>query len=133
MGPIQGSRVRVFAPALSDAPLVGRLVAFGGDSLVLASTSGRARARIPIGELRQVQVSEGRDRSAWALKGAVGGGVLGFLLGATALRGQGPEAGLARLVASTVGLIMGGPVGAGLGAYLAPEQWRTAYSASDAR
>lgn len=115
--------MRITSPAFLDVPIVGRLVASGGDSLVVKASDGRATMRLPIADLRKVQVSEGRDRLSAALRFGVAGAATGAVLGGATLAGD-P---LGRMVGFLAGGILGAPIGAATGAIIAPEDWRTAW------
>jgi hypothetical protein len=117
-----GSRIRVTAPSLSTDPIIGRLLHYSTDSLLLAAGDGEVRMRMPMSLVRTVEVSEGRDRSGWALKGAGVGLVVGILVGGASLAHDDPE-GLATLAGGIAGGIVGAPLGAVVGALLAPERW----------
>lgn len=123
-GAVEGSRVRITAPALSERPLHGWVVAFAGDSLVLASSRRSARARLPLGEVRVVEVSDGRDRLGTAVFGAGIGALLGAVLGGA---GLGQEGEFAALVGAFAGVVIGAPIGGVAGALLAPERWRAVW------
>lgn len=123
VGPAPGSRVRV-ANAGEPEPVLGRVIAFGGDSLLLGSTSGRARARLPLGDLTRIDVSDGRDRWASAYRAGVLGALLGTAYGVLTLGKEDPTGGL---VSALAGAIVIAPIGAGVGAILAPERWHGAW------
>jgi hypothetical protein len=121
LGVSAGSRVRVVAPVVTPAPMVGRVAALTADSLLLTRAPG-ARLQIDSRYVQTLQVSAGRNRFAWALKGAGVGMLVGAVVGARAL-GKGDQTGLVALAGFFVGAIVGTPVGAGVGAAVAPERW----------
>ena len=130
-GPVAGTRVRVSAPALDDRLIYGRVVALGGDSLVLAASSGVARTRIPVIEVQRIEASRGRDRFMYALRGAGIGAVVGLVAGGFAARDS--DAGMAGIAFIFIGGALGVPVGAAAGALAAPERWQVAWRAEDVR
>lgn len=101
------SRVRIFAPALSAQPIVGRLDGIEAGCLWLLEPRRDARTAIPISSIRGLELSTGHNHARGALIGALGGGVA-FGLGAG-------------LLLAPLGL----PIGAIAGALApAPEDWR---------
>lgn len=119
-GPAEGDRVRVTAPAFLDVPIVGRLSAFAGDSLVMRASEGHATMRLPVAEVKQVELSEGHDRLGYALKLGMAGTVAGAFIGAASLGDNSLE----RMAGFFAGAVLGGPIGAAVGAIVAPEEWR---------
>lgn len=126
-GVVSGIQVRVSAPRLSDDAIGGRLLAFGGDSLLLDMSGGRARIRIPTREVRRVETAMGKDRAGWALRGAAVGLLAGGVAGATI-----SDNSLERMVGSFVGAGMGLVLGTGIGAAAAPTIMRTVWTSPTA-
>jgi hypothetical protein len=120
-GVVAGTRVRILAPAHADQPLVGRLVAAAGDSLVFAPSTVPASARLPLGAAQGVAVSEGHDRLRSALLYGAVGGLGGGVLAAASFSEHDPLAGFVGFFA---GAVLGAPIGGAVGAILAPERWR---------
>lgn len=128
-GVVPGSRVRVSIPTLATDPYIGRALAFGGDSLLLEASSGRAHARLPAADVGRVEVSDGHDRVGTALRYGAIGTVAGAVIGALSLRDQGADTfGLAPLAGAFAGGVLGGAISATVGAVLAPERWRTVWA-----
>jgi hypothetical protein len=121
LGVSAGSRVRLVAPMVTPAPMVGTVAALTADSLLL-SRGGGARLQIDTREVRALAVSAGHSRFAWALRGAAVGLLVGGIVGAKAA-GAGDETGLAAFVGFLGGIVVGTPLGAGIGAAAAPERW----------
>jgi hypothetical protein len=119
-GVAAGTRVRILAPAHADQALTGRLVAAAGDSLVLASSQGAATARIPLGAVQGVALSEGHDRVGSALRYGAIGALAGGVLAAASFRDHDPLGGFVGFFA---GAVIGLPIGGAVGAILAPERW----------
>lgn len=121
LGVSAGSRVRVAAPQVSPAPMVGTVAALTADSLLL-TRGGGARLQIDTREVRALSVSAGRNRLGWALVGAGAGLLVGGIVGARA-GGAGDDTGLGALAGFLAGIVVGTPLGAGIGAVAAPERW----------
>lgn len=121
LGVSAGSRVRLVAPVVTPGPMVGRVAALTADSLLLTRAPG-ARLQIDSRYVQTLQISAGRNRFAWALKGAGVGLLVGGVVGARAM-GRGDDTGLVALAGFFVGAIIGTPLGAGVGAAAAPERW----------
>jgi hypothetical protein len=116
-----GSRVRLTAPSIAEHPLVGRVAGLTVDSLLL-ERGGGARLQIDSREVRALSVSAGHDRWRGALIGAGIGLLTGGVLGARAA-GHNDDTGLAAFVGFVAGVVVGTPLGAGVGALAAPERW----------
>jgi hypothetical protein len=121
LGVSEGSRVRVTAPAVSPERMVGTVAALTADSLLLTRGAG-ARLQIDTRHVQAISVAAGRNRFAWALKGAGIGFLVGGILGAQA-GGHGDHSGLGALAGFVAGVVAGTPLGAGIGALAAPERW----------
>jgi len=121
LGVSAGSRVRVMAPVVMPEPMVGTVAALTADSLLLTRAPG-ARLQIDSRYVQALQVSAGRSRFAWALKGAGVGLLVGGVVGARAMA-EVDDSGLGALAGFVVGMIVGTPLGAGVGAAAAPERW----------
>lgn len=86
----EGARVRVTAPQLVRAPLIGEST---GDvrttALLRISTHGNdARIELPTDALERVELSYGRARALGTLVGAAAGGLIGAIVGARAVSDQ---------------------------------------------
>lgn len=121
LGVSAGSRVRLTAPAVAPQPMVGSVAALTADSLLL-TRGGGARLQIDARQVQSLAVSAGRNRWGWALRGAVVGLLAGGVIGARAA-GSGDETGLAAFAGFVAGVLVGTPLGAGVGAVAAPERW----------
>lgn len=132
-GPVAGMRVRVLAPTLDPQPFVGRMVAIGGDSLLLAATGGLATARLPRAVVARVDASDGHDRLGSALRYGGIGLVAGSVLGVIAVRHEAHGNPLVPMAGAFAGAVLGAPIGATIGAILAPERWRTVWTPGDGR
>lgn len=121
-GPVPGSEVRVTSGDSARRVYTGRLRAFAGDSLVMEVGQGGVAMRLPVGGIRSVEVNDGPDRPAAALKyggiGFLAGGVLGTAMGSNPLE---------RFVGALVGMPVGLVAGAITGMVAAPDQWRTVW------
>jgi hypothetical protein len=116
-----GTRVRVVA--IGNEPFTGSVLRLTSDTLAVAAGSGRALVQLPTTRLTSIEVSDGRDRLGWAVKGAGIGVLAGGILGSATLGREEPD-GLARLAGFFAGGILGAGMGALVGAVAAPERWR---------
>ena len=126
----EGARVRVFAPAVTARPLVGRLLRLSPDSLALQSGDGVVT--VAIAEAERIQRSLGRSHSQGLVRGLGYGAILG---GATvgALVASGADvciyinclrrdfAGVAG--GFLAGAVLGAPAGGIVGGVVGVEQW----------
>ena len=113
-----GALVRVSAPGAAARPLVARVVAVRGDSLVLQEPGAPGETLGPLAAVRTVQVGRGGDPSGSALRGLVLGSAAGALaFGAIGFASaSGDPQGPSRLAnAAFVGGILGVPLGAVVG------------------
>lgn len=127
-----GSRIRVAAPAVAGDPVIGRLLVLSRDTLLMSAGSGDARITLPLAAVRSIDLSEGRDRRGWAVKGAGIGLVAGGLLGGLSI-GNADRNDLAALAGFFAGAVIGTPLGAAVGAIVAPERWRSVWTREYAR
>ncbi len=117
-----GTRVRVTTVADSQ-PFTGNLLRLTSDTLAVAAGSGNALVQVPIGQVRSLDASAGRNRSGWAAGGALVGGLVGGVaLGAVG--GHDDPTGLGAAVGFSVGALLGIATGAIVGIVVAPERWR---------
>lgn len=125
-----GVRVRVLAPSAADTLFTGRVVALDSASLLIAPGADAGSLRVPLAEVRQIEVSRGRARAT--LAGAVSGGFAGAAGGYVLARlagGGGPceyvcgaaEAGSA-ILGGAIGLVVGALIGSDH--EHGPERWR---------
>jgi hypothetical protein len=136
-GPVAvGYRMRVPIGAASDGYLTGTIVAASAVSVTLRLAGSPPRsATLAMGDLRSAQISTGRRRGAWGLRGAVVGGVVGAIALVAALHSgssEVPEFDSVIETAATPGVALAGFVGGGLiglsvGALSAPERWEPVY------
>lgn len=117
-----GEPVRVTAPSVAAAPIRGAFLSGERDTIRVATAGGSLIVGVPFSAVERLEVSRGRDRKRWAVIGAGAGGVAGLLLGA--LSASGSSGSLDQSWAPLGGLIFGIPVGAVVGAIVAPERWR---------
>lgn len=117
-----GIRVRVTAPAVADTLLVGNVSDFSADTLTL--TFGPRRPQllaVPVPSIERLEVSVGKQDALARLAGAglgFGGGyLLAHLVAFSPPSGGGANIGLGLLP------LLGIPVGAILGAYVAPHRY----------
>ena len=119
-----GTRVRVTAPSVSNKPLVGTVVAFDADSLVVQRDT--AIRRLSTTSITHLDISQ--SRKSHTLMGAG----IGFLVGAgfaTALvltgdrGGDCADAGYCILIGSAVLGGGGAVIGAGIGALVRTDRW----------
>ncbi len=134
-----GTRVRISTPAHTEAKLVGAVVSFDLDSLVLCRTTEEV-VRIHSISLNTLEISRGRNKVLWGLGGAGVGLILGVAVGAASGFGSSePETltvgefvsgdwllGRMERAANrmVVGALVGGRIGAVTGIVVAPERWR---------
>lgn len=85
-----GSRVRV-RPAEAASPVVGRLLAVRGDTVVVAERRTGLEYTVPLTEGSRLEVSTGRDPERAALRGALYGGLSGAVLGGLLLGSLDPS------------------------------------------
>lgn len=120
-----GTRVRVLDRSGGER-FTGTILRVTQDTLGLAVGGGSALVSLPATRLASLEVSEGRERAQGAWRGAGIGLVVGALIGAVAMRGDGTTPGDMGVL---VGLLAGGVVGVGsgavIGAIAAPERWRS--------
>ena len=114
-----GTRVRVGGDGIQ--PFTGSVLRLTPDTLSVAAGSGRALVMLPTTRLTSIEVSEGRDRLGWAVKGAGIGVLAGGVIGSATL---GRDDQLARLAGFFAGGVLGAGTGVLVGAVAAPERWR---------
>jgi hypothetical protein len=119
-----GSRVRV--TSFSDASLrIGTVAAIEADALVLRRAGDDSTLRIPIGELRRLEVSSGKRSQAGrgAMIGAAIGALPGLLLTfgdySDDVHGDGPSP----AAVAAMGAAGGAAVGAAIGRVVKTERW----------
>jgi hypothetical protein len=122
--PAAGHRVRLEAP--DRAPVTGRVVRVGGDTIWLRAREAGAVAVLRLGQFRTYSVGAGRDRDRGARHGALAGAGAGAAVVALAAY-RDARSDAARIVPATAfaagaaaGLML---LGAGVGALAAPERW----------
>lgn len=118
-----GTRVRVTTGA-ADQPFTGNVFRLTADTLAVATGGGNALLQLPMTRIASVEISEGRDRIGWAVRGAGYGALAGGLIGAASLRGQGGAGDLSAIAGFFAGGVLGGGLGSLIGAIVAPERWR---------
>ena len=118
-----GTRVRVTTGA-ADQPFTGIVLRLTADTLAVATGGGNALLQLPTTRIASVEISEGRDRIGWAVRGAGYGALAGGLIGAASLRSQGGPGDLSAIAGFFAGGVLGGGFGSLIGAIVAPERWR---------
>ena len=117
-----GSRVRVSAPEVGPAPLIGSVVGLESHAVVVQDGSSRTPTRVPLGPTTTIEVSGGRRSKAG--RGAVLGAAVGAMPGLLMTFGDynsDPEHSPGAVAA--VGAATGAAVGAVVGWALKSEQW----------
>jgi hypothetical protein len=117
-----GTRVRIVGPA-GGQPFTGNVLRLTADTLAVATGGGNALLQVPTSRLTSIDVSEGRDRLGWGMRGAAIGGLAGAVLGAAAM-GRDDPGGMGAYAGFIAGGIFGVGGGAIVGAIVAPERWR---------
>ena len=119
-----GTRVRVLDRA-GGTPFTGNVQRLTFDTLGVAVGGGAALVQLPTSRLVSLEISEGRERLRWAVKGAGIGLLAGGLIGAASMRDDTSAVGdLGALAGFFAGGVLGAGFGAVGGAILAPERWR---------
>ena len=118
-----GTRVRVTTGA-ADQPFTGNVLRLTADTLAVTTGGGNALLQLPTTRIASVEISEGRDRIGWAVRGAGYGALAGGLIGAASLRSQGGPGDLSVIAGFFAGGVLGGGFGSLIGAIGAPERWR---------
>jgi hypothetical protein len=116
-----GTRIRV-QTTQETAPFTGTVWRITSDTLAVAVSSGNALLQLPTAHVTSIEVSDGRDRLGWGVRGAGIGVLAGGLLGAVTL-GRDSQADLAAIAGFVAGAVVGAAGGALVGAIVAPERW----------
>jgi len=121
-----GTRVRVTLLARPDAPIIGSLLAYRPETLIVAAEPDSAERTFARADLAKFERSTGMHNNAGkgAVIGAVAGGVAAGLLGAlfaSAIKEGDAEA--IPLVLGVGGAVVGGLVGAAIGEDSKHEGW----------
>jgi hypothetical protein len=126
-----GARVRLSAPSALGQTLTGTVLARPHDSVTVAR-QGTLPVTIALADLRSLEISEGKSRSAGAKRGAIiGGSILGVLgiVAAAAAESCKPDVvfDCYEFSWSAVPLTIasGALYGAGIGALIGREKWQT--------
>ncbi len=118
-----GTRVRVL-DRVGGAPFIGSVQRLTTDTLGVAVAGGAVVVQLPTSRLAALEVSDGRERGAWAFRGAGIGLLAGGLLGAASMRSDSTEPGdLSAIAGFFAGGVLGTGLGAVVGAIVAPERW----------
>jgi hypothetical protein len=118
-----GSRLRVFAPALGEHGTIGQFAGFESESLSLLQGPSQTTLQLPLASITRLEVSEGHHRGRWAGMGALIGLGGSVALGVVCLTVC-DDGAFAVIGFSFFGLVVAAPVGAVVGAVVAPERWR---------
>jgi hypothetical protein len=125
---VPGARVRIVAPALSQERISGTVVSVDSDWVHLASMEPAADRWLHLSLVDSADVSLGKNRRGRAFKGSTWGAFLGFGAGVIsgALLARNLPTGVATSAAiGAVGVgLVGGGIGAGIGALTPRERWR---------
>jgi len=120
-----GARVRIVR-APGEAPFVGNVARVTPDSIAVGVGGGNVLVQLPLAHLASLEVSDGRDRTAWTSNGLKFGAIGGAVVTGLALGHEYPGS-LVGFVGAFAGAIAGGfmgAIGGGVaGAILAPERW----------
>ena len=116
-----GTRIRV-QTTTEAPPFTGTVWRITSDTLAVAVSSGNALLQLPTAHVASIEVSDGRDRLGWGVRGAGLGVLAGGLLGAVTL-GRDSQADLAAIAGFLAGAVVGAAGGALVGAIVAPERW----------
>lgn len=122
-----GTRVRIRAPSYVPGEIEGTIVSHRRDSVRINRRYGNA-VSVPVSELTRLQISLGRSRPLGAVRGILWGAGAGLAVGAVAsltpnscTESCGHEAADHFVFTPVAGAL----VGAGIGAVLGAERWRT--------
>ena len=116
-----GTRVRL--QTAPDTPaFTGTVWRLTSDTLAVAVSNGNALLQLPTARVTSIEVSDGRDRLGWGVRGAGIGVLAGGLLGAVTL-GRDAQGSLAAIAGFFAGAVVGAAGGALVGAIAAPERW----------
>ena len=135
----RGTRIRITAPALSPAPLIGALEGRRADSLLWLREQEERPVSLPLAAAQKLEISQGRHAETWrgGLIGALAGIGLGALIGLATGNYECPTTGLPALAAvdcltpgesAAAGAVLGALGGGGLGLLIGSsrksERWR---------
>ena len=135
----RGTWVRITAPALSPAPLIGTLEGRRADSLLWVRKQEERPLSLPLTAVQKLEISQGRHADTWrgGLIGTLAGIGVGALIGLAAGNYECPTTGLPALAAAdcltpeesaAAGAILGAVGGGGLGLLIGSsrksERWR---------
>jgi hypothetical protein len=117
-----GVRVRVRETS-NPQPFTGSLWHVSGDTYAVRPSGTNTLLELPRSRIVSIDVSDGRDRLGWGMRGTGIGLLAGGVLGAVSV-GRDSQADLGALVGFIAGGILGAGAGALIGATSAPERWR---------
>jgi hypothetical protein len=121
----QGARVKVFPSMEGTEPVVGEVVQFSYDTLVIVPEgNGSAQTFYP-GDLRKIEVSQGKKsnvgKGAWI--GAAAGAVFGLIIGAASGPYECCTTGTIAAGMAGISAAGGALIGVGVGAATSSERW----------
>lgn len=116
-----GTRVRIIGVA-PDHRLTGNVLRISPDSLAISSGGGNVLLQLPISSISSLEISQGRDRLGWGMKGAGIGALVGAFTGAAILKQS--DGGVGALAGFFAGSVLGTAGGAIVGVIVAPERWQ---------
>lgn len=124
----EGLKVRLSFPA--GPPVTGVIQSLAGDSIVLFVEPAATRVAVARGDVRSIEVSQGRLASAGAKKGALWGGAIFGVMGAIFAMGAGGESevdgdGPGPGVMAVATMVQGAGMGALIGALVKSERWES--------
>ena len=126
----RGERVKVFPSMAGANPVIGEAVKLTYDTLVIIPEGGESAQTFYPGDLRKIEVSQGKGKS-YTLIGLASGVAVGVGVGIIACSGEyacegNDDAKYAGLVVAVTGVV-GGLVGTGVGAIVSGgERWEEA-------
>jgi len=117
-----GVRVRISAPEILRRPIIGQVAEVSAHS-VTVSEGQSGEIVVPLAAVASVERSRGYRRGAGAGLGALVGAAAGVGLGFLCVYVCPDSPGGGANMAPVGGLFVGPPLGAALGALIAPERW----------
>jgi hypothetical protein len=129
----RGTRIRITAPALSPAPLMGTLEGPRTDSLLWRREQDERPTSLPLTTVQKLEISEGSHPETWkggligALAGIGAGALIGLLAGnysCPTAAGECSSPGESAAAGAILGAVAGGAVGLLIGSTRQSERWR---------
>ncbi|HEX2188846.1 MAG TPA: hypothetical protein VHG51_08115 [Longimicrobiaceae bacterium] len=124
----QGARVRIAAPALSQDPISGTVLSVDSGWVHLSSADPAAERWLHLSMVESAELSLGKDRGRRAFRGSTWGAFLGVgagvISGALLARNLPTGVGTSAAIGAVGVGLLGGGIGAGIGALTPRERWR---------